>query len=187
MHSLDRFFRRELPILAAGVIVTILVVGWVAEPDRFALGYSPKQPVPFSHRLHAGDNHIPCQYCHTGASRSRIAMIPPLDTCMNCHRFTKVDSPYIKQITAAYNSGEAFPWVRVYQLPDHVYFDHRPHVAAGIACQECHGSVEQMDRVSRVMNMRMGKCLECHRGERTYVYAQPKVSRGPENCNACHR
>lgn len=50
-------------------------------------GYEPAQPIAFSHRLHAGDLQVQCQYCHSGAERSRHAGIPAVSTCMNCHRF----------------------------------------------------------------------------------------------------
>lgn len=187
MHPLDKIFRIWLPIAAGAILATVLVVGIVAEPERYELGYAPAQPIPFSHRLHAGDNRIPCQYCHSGAVRSRHAEVPPLEKCMNCHRVTRTERPTIQRIAAAYEAGEAFPWKRIYALPDHVYFDHRPHVNGGIACQECHGRVEEMEVVSRVLNMRMGKCLECHRGEKTYFHGPVPELRGSTNCWACHR
>ena len=169
------------------VLSTVLVVGVLAEPDRYTLGYAPEQPIPFSHKQHAGDNAIPCLYCHSGALSSRHAGVPPLSKCQNCHSVTLVDSPHIERITEMADNGEPLVWKRVYALPDHVYFDHRPHVRTGIACQECHGEVEEMEVVSRKMNMRMGKCLECHRGERTYLHGPPPEDQGPTNCWACHR
>lgn len=187
MHPLDRLFRIALPIGALAVLTTVLIVGWMAEPDRFALGYAPVQPIPFSHRLHAGVNQIPCLYCHTNATRSRHATIPAVSTCMNCHLVTKTDSPTIQRLTAIWKSDEPLVWKRVYELPDHVYFDHRPHVNAGIACQTCHGNVQGMDRVSRVMNMRMGHCLECHRDPRPYLPPGSAVTKGPTDCYTCHR
>jgi hypothetical protein len=163
------------------------VVGVLTEPDRLATGYAPAQPIPYSHKVHAGDNEIPCLYCHSGATRSRHAGVPSLSKCMNCHKHTKTDSEHVKRIAAAVEAGEPFPWKRVHTLPDHAYFDHRPHVNGGVACQECHGAVEEMEVVERVMNMRMGKCLECHRGERTYFYGPKPEALGSTNCWACHR
>jgi len=186
-HPLDHLLKLWVPLGGVAVLSTVLVVGVLAEPDRYVRGYAPEQPVPFSHKVHAGDNAVPCLYCHSGAQRSRHAGVPGPAKCMNCHGVTKTDSPHIQTITATARSGEPFPWVRVYALPDHVYFDHRPHVAAGIACQECHGEVEKMEVVSRVMNMRMGKCLECHRGERTYFHGEKPEAAGPTHCWACHR
>jgi hypothetical protein len=151
------------------------------------MGYTPDQPIPFSHKLHAGDNKIPCQYCHTGAARSRHAGVPAVQTCMNCHAVTRTDRPTIQKLTQMYKAGEPMAWERIHTLPDHVYFDHRPHVNAGIACQTCHGEVQGMERVTRVLNMRMGACLDCHRDPSAALPAGSKVVQGPENCYACHR
>lgn len=187
MHPLDRLTRFTIPIGAVAILVTIILVGWLAEPNRYVLGYAPKQPIPFSHRLHAGVNHIPCQYCHTNAARSPHATVPAVQTCMNCHRFTKVDNPYIKKIAAIYGSGEPLKWKRVYELPSYVFFDHRAHVNAGIQCQSCHGPVQAMDVLTRVLNMRMGHCLACHRDPRPYLPVDSPIKVGPTDCNACHR
>lgn len=187
MHPRDRFWRMVLPIGAAAVLTTVLAVGYATEPDRLATGYAPTQPIPFSHKLHAGDNHIPCQYCHTGAERSRNAGVPALETCMNCHSVTRTDRPAIMRVTAAFKANQTFAWQRVYNLPDHVYFDHRPHVRAGVACQTCHGEVETMDQVSRVMLMRMGTCLDCHRDAHAAVSAGSQITQASTACFACHR
>jgi hypothetical protein len=187
MHPLDRMVRLAIPLGAVAILATIIAVGVITEPDRFVMGYSPEQPIPFSHKLHAGKNHIPCQYCHTNASRSRHATVPAVGTCMNCHLVTKTDSPAIKKLTAIWKSGEPLEWRRVYELPDHVYFDHRPHVNAGIACQSCHGEVQTMDRISRELNMRMGNCLRCHRDPHVALPASSTIKQAPTNCYTCHR
>ena len=124
-----------LPVGTVAVLVTVLGVGWYTQPDRYARGYAPVQPIPYSHKLHAGTLKIPCLYCHADAERSRHAGIPDVGTCMKCHQVTKTDSPHIQRLKALYDSGEPFLWERVHSLPDHVYFDHRPHVHAGILCQ----------------------------------------------------
>lgn len=189
MHPRDRFWRFVFPVGAVLAIGTMLVVGWAAEPARFALGYAPTQPIPFSHRVHSGLNRIPCEYCHTNADRSRLATIPAVQTCMNCHRYiTMADSNYIdQQVLARLATDTAMAWKRIYHLPDHVYFDHRSHVNVGIECQTCHGAVQTMDVVSRVMNMRMGQCLECHRHPQPYLPPDSARRQGPTDCTACHR
>lgn len=187
MHPFDRFFRFVLPPGAAAVLGTVIGVGWFTQPDRFASGYAPQQPIAFSHALHAGTLKVPCGYCHSGAARSRIAGVPSVETCMGCHKVTKTDSPAIKQLTAIYDSGQPLEWKRVHSLPDHVYFDHRPHVTAGIACQTCHGEVQTMNVVSRQMSLRMSACLACHRGPEEALPKGSTIKRGPENCAACHR
>jgi hypothetical protein len=187
LHPYDRFVRIVLPVGATCLLLTVTAVGWIAQPDRLARGYAPEQPIPYSHALHAGTLKIPCLYCHAGADRSRHAGIPAVETCMNCHRVTKTDSPAIRKLTDVYDSGRPLEWARVHTLPDYVYFDHRPHVNAGIACQTCHGEVQTMTVVSRRMSMRMGNCLGCHRDPRAALPSGSKILRGPEHCNACHR
>jgi hypothetical protein len=187
VHPWDRFVRFVLPVGAGCLLVTVGAVGWFTQPDRLARGYAPQQPIPYSHALHAGTLKIPCLYCHVGADRSRHAGIPAVETCMNCHRVTKTDRPAIRKLTEIYETGRPLEWVRVHELPDYVYFDHRPHVNAGIACQTCHGEVQAMTALSRRMSMRMGNCLGCHRDPRAALPAGSQIRRGPEHCNACHR
>ena len=176
-----------LPVSVAAVLITVLAVGWYTQPDRYVRGYQPKQPIPYSHKLHAGVLKIPCLYCHSGALKSRVASIPPVEKCMNCHKVTKTESPYIKEIAAIYASGTPLRWERVHTLPGYVFFDHRPHVSAGILCQTCHGEVQTMDVLYQKMSLRMGNCLGCHRDPRNALPADSKIQRGPEHCGACHR
>jgi hypothetical protein len=181
------YSRFILPVGMGAVIITVLGVGWYTQPDRFVRDYQPEQPIPYSHKLHAGVLKIPCLYCHSGALKSREAGIPAVEKCMNCHKVTKTDSPYIKKLAALYASGEPLKWQRVHALPDYVYFDHRPHVNAGILCQTCHGEVQTMDVVYQNMSMRMGNCLGCHRDPHDALPADSKIQRAPDHCNACHR
>ena len=187
MHPYDRAARLVLPAGACAVLATVLGVGWFAQPERFSRGYAPVQPIPFSHRLHAGTMQIQCLYCHSGANRSRVAGVPAVETCMNCHKVTKVDSPAIVRLTEVYKSGRPMVWQRIHNLPDHVFFDHRPHVNAGMACQTCHGEVQAMETVSQHMSMRMSNCLGCHRDPHAALPADSPIQRAAENCGACHR
>jgi len=186
----DPLVRILIVLGTAAVAATVLLVGWFTQPDRFAQGYAPAQPIAFSHRLHAGDMSIDCLYCHSGArpsSNSRNAGVPSVETCMNCHQVTRTDRPAIQRLTKIYQNDEKLEWVRVHTLPDHVYFDHRPHVNAGIACQTCHGPVQTMDVLTRRMSMRMSNCLGCHRAPKEALPAGSPIKRGPEECSACHR
>jgi hypothetical protein len=176
-----------LPFGVLAILAAVLGVGWFTQPDRFVRGYQPAQPIPYSHQLHAGILKIPCLYCHSSALKSRLAGIPAVEKCMNCHKVTKVDSPYIKRLTAIYDAEEPLQWERVHWLPDHVYFDHRPHVNAGILCQTCHGEVQTMQVVYQHMSMRMSNCLGCHRSPHDALPADSKILKGPEHCYACHR
>jgi uncharacterized membrane protein len=182
-----KYSRFILPAGTLAILITVLGVGWYTQPDRFVRGYQPAQPIPYSHQLHPGVLRIPCQYCHAGALKSRLAGIPPVEKCMNCHKVTKTDSPYIKRLAMIYASGEPLQWQRIHSLPDHVYFDHRPHVNAGILCQTCHGEVQTMQVLYQNMSMRMSNCLGCHRSPKDALPANSRILKGPEHCYACHR
>ncbi len=186
-RDLLNYSRFILPVSLAAVLITVLGVGWYTQPDRFVRGFQPAQPIPYSHNLHAGVLKIPCMYCHSGALKSRVAGVPPVEKCMNCHKVTKTQSPAVKKLAAVYASGEPLRWRRVYSLPDYVFFDHRPHVSAGILCQTCHGEVQTMDVLYQEMSLRMSNCLGCHRDPRNALPADSGIQRGPEHCNACHR
>src|SRR6478735_3714326 len=102
---------KKLAILL-GVLVVLLGGATLVSvfPTASNEGYAPEQPIPFSHKLHAGDNKIPCMYCHSGAEKSRHALIPALNVCMNCHRVVKTDSPYIQKLKKAFDEGKPIEW-----------------------------------------------------------------------------
>ncbi|MGE4346520.1 MAG: c-type cytochrome [Flavobacteriaceae bacterium] len=152
-------------------------------------GYTPIQPIHYSHKIHAGDNQIDCKYCHSSARTSKTAGIPSLNVCMNCHEnisdyngeedlangYTK--DFYTAEIQKLYEavgwdpntrtySKEPKPvkWVRIHNLPDFVYFNHSQHVSvAGLECQTCHGEVESMEILEQHATLSMGWCVDCHR------------------------
>jgi mono/diheme cytochrome c family protein len=137
-------------------------------------GYQPKQPIAFSHKLHAGAYEINCKYCHTGAMKGKQANIPSPNICMNCHSQIKQESPEIQKIYAAIGydvktasyTGKQKPieWVRIHNLPDLAYFNHSQHVnVGGIECQTCHGPIEEMEQVRQYSLLTMGWCIDCHR------------------------
>lgn len=155
-------------------------------------GYQPIQPIAFSHKIHAGDNKIDCQYCHSSAKHSKTSGIPSVNVCMNCHKnisevaddtkvvmddHTLVKADLDKEIAKIYEAagwdadkleytGNTKPvkWVRVHNLPDFAYFNHSQHVTVGgIACQKCHGPVEEMEEVYQYSPLTMGWCIDCHK------------------------
>ena len=127
-------------------------------------GYKPSQPINFSHKIHAGDNQIDCNYCHTGVRKAKHANIPSPNICMNCHSAVKTESPEIKKIYKAVESNQPIEWVRIHNLPDFVYFNHAQHVkVGGLECQTCHGPIEEMDVVEQHADLTMGWCVNCHR------------------------
>ncbi len=138
-------------------------------------GYQPIQPIKFPHDLHAGAMKIDCQYCHSGAYKSKNASIPSLNVCMNCHKVVKTESPEIHKIydalgydpqTQKYDSTKARPiqWVRIHNLPDFAYFNHSQHVkVGGLKCQTCHGPVQTMKEVYQYSPLTMKWCIQCHK------------------------
>jgi len=141
-------------------------------------GYEPEQPIMFSHKLHAGTNGIDCNYCHTSASYSKSAGIPSPNLCMNCHTYIQEGPQYGKEeigkiyaaldfdpVTKTYGPNQTpIKWVKVHNLPDHVYFNHSQHVAIGkIACEKCHGPVETYTVGKQYAELTMGWCINCHR------------------------
>ncbi len=126
-------------------------------------GYAPQQPIAFSHKLHAGQYEIDCNYCHTGVRKSKSANIPSANICMNCHGQIKTESPEIQKIYAAIEENRPIQWVRVHNLPDLAYFNHAQHVDVGNQeCQTCHGPIEEMEVVEQFAPLTMGWCINCH-------------------------
>jgi mono/diheme cytochrome c family protein len=131
-------------------------------------GYQPKQPIAFSHKIHAGTYEINCKYCHTGVMKNKSANIPSPNICMNCHSQIKVGTntgeTEIAKIYAAIENNKPIEWVRVHNLPDLAYFNHAQHVnVGGIECQTCHGPIQEMDVVKQYSLLTMGWCIDCHR------------------------
>jgi mono/diheme cytochrome c family protein len=131
-------------------------------------GYQPKQPIAFSHKIHAGQYEIDCKYCHTGVTKGKSANIPSPNICMNCHSQIKVGTNTgegeIAKIYAAIQNNKPIEWVRIHNLPDLAYFNHSQHVVVGgIECQTCHGPIQEMDVVKQYSLLTMGWCIDCHR------------------------
>ncbi|HEY0687375.1 MAG TPA: cytochrome c3 family protein [Steroidobacter sp.] len=154
-----------------------VLVGFWANAAFFP-GTSPRQPIEFSHKIHATDNAIPCLYCHTQARRSTVAGVPSVRKCVDCHNIVAKDRPQIRKVMSYWANQQPIPWIKVHDLPDFVYFPHKRHVQAGVACQTCHGKVETMHRVKRVAPLKMGWCLDCHKAH--------AVEHGLD-CWTCHK
>jgi len=154
------------------IIISLAIASEVVIKEAQSLGrqqyYSPDQPIAFSHKVHAADNKIDCQYCHFTVNDSRHAGIPPTQLCMNCNNVVKegthTGTEEIAKIAASIESGKPIHWIKVHNLPDHVYFNHAQHVKVGkVDCEECHGDVLGMDRIMQVHDLSMGWCIKCHR------------------------
>lgn len=156
---------QKLALLGAVVVLAVLGVVLVGAARNVGVsqGYAPEQPIAFSHKIHAGDNHIPCLYCHFGAEKSRHAGIPPSNVCMNCHSRLRVANQEVEKLKEAVEQRRPIQWIKIHNLPDFVYFSHRQHVQRGVACQSCHGPVQTMERVRQEAPLVMGWCIDCHR------------------------
>jgi len=139
-----------------------------------SLDYSPMQPIKFSHAVHAGQNATECIYCHSSAPYSKTAGIPPVNVCMNCHlivrKGTRSGTFEISKVIASYENQKPIEWIKVHNLPDHVFFSHAQHVTAGkVDCAECHGDVKKMNVIRQVSDLSMGWCIDCHRTKKLDV------------------
>ena len=173
-HKTDRKF---LIVACFTLFFTFVGFFFYLKPSRY-VGYAPEQPIPFSHKKHAGIRKIQCKYCHSSIERSPHANVPSVQVCMNCHEYVKTDSPHIKKLKKAYDTGTPVQWVNVHVLPDFVYFNHEPHISAGISCEKCHGNIQNMTVVRQINSLTMGWCISCHREQK------PPVS---TDCSTCHR
>ena len=191
---------------AGGYVSLVLTFGFSAKAtDR---GYQPEQPVPFSHRIHAGQLGMDCRYCHSTVERQNHAAIPPTETCMGCHERIHPESPKLAPVRESWATGRPIPWVRVHDLPDYAYFNHAAHVQKGVGCASCHGRIDQMEVVHQVEDLSMGWCLNCHRNPEPHLRPKHLVTKmdyaatdpekqkqlrvaynvNPlESCGTCHR
>jgi mono/diheme cytochrome c family protein len=180
--------------IAFGIIVLVIVGGYLTAKGAIGLGrhkdYTPEQPIFYSHKVHAGVNQINCLYCHGGAQEGKHSNIPSVNVCMNCHMTINEYKGKEKLYTAdgeevngtaeiqklykyaGYTQGQPWDpskakpieWVKIHNLPDHVYFNHSQHVKAGkVQCQTCHGDITKMDEVKQFSDLSMGWCVNCHR------------------------
>ena len=148
-------------------------------PEERAKGYMPGQPIRFSHVTHVQKNQMECQYCHYTATKSPYAAVPEVETCMGCHKLVKGKEDWqkaeITKLEEYWNDQQPIPWEKVHVMPNHVKFNHKRHVKAGVSCHSCHGQVQEMPVVQRVSSMKMGWCISCHREEGTSI-----------DCGVCH-
>ena len=171
--------RAAYTVLAAAplaIIGAITAFALYISPYNTQVGYAPEQPIPYSHKLHVGDLGMDCRYCHVGVEQSPVAMVPPAETCMNCHAVVLKDNPEILKVAESYHTGKAIEWDRIHKLPDYVYFNHSIHVAKGIGCVSCHGRIDQMEVVYQHEPLSMGWCLDCHRNPEEHLRPLDKIT-----------
>jgi hypothetical protein len=193
---------------ALGVPAALL--WYYGSPRYLEVGYRPVQPVAYSHALHVGELGLDCRYCHFSVEQSPVAVVPPTQTCMNCHHVVLRDSAALAPVRESAATGRPLRWVRVHNLPDYAYFHHAAHVRAGVGCASCHGAIQRMEVVTQVEPLSMGWCLDCHRNPAAHLRPLERVTdmdwlpprdqaeqasrmiaerglRPPVDCSGCHR
>lgn len=201
--------------IGAGVVLLLVVAGSASAiygtwPSVLKTGYTPQQPVPYSHKLHAGDLGMDCYYCHYTVNKAAFAAVPPTEVCMNCHNRVRPQSPRLAGVRDSFTTGKPIPWVQVHRVPDYVYFNHQAHVTSGVSCVSCHGRIDQMIEVKQVKPLNMAWCLDCHRNPAPNIRPPEQVTNlawqpdrdpaeighelirakginPPQNCSGCHR
>ena len=215
MAQLFPKWTNKAPLYALAV-VTVFMIGLVGffwyfgSPKYTDVGYRPKQPVPFSHKLHAGDLGLDCRYCHTAVEVSAPSTIPPTQTCMNCHTLILTESEKLLPVRESWVTGQPLEWVKVHKIPDYAYYNHSIHVNSGIGCITCHGNIAEMEVVQQVEPLSMGWCLDYHRNPDQHFRPVSEITNikwerppdfdkfvqkfkiekqinPPEDCSACHR
>lgn len=181
-------------LLVVAVLVAIGVFTFVISGPIYARiifpDPSPSQPIAFSHKTHAQQNQISCIFCHNFPVKSPVAGMPSIEKCIDCHEFLPdvKDHQDVKQLTKLWQQKKSIRWVRVYDLPDYVHFPHDRHVRSGISCDDCHGNVSSMVRVTKSVDLSMGWCLDCHRALRGTPAIEPGERLSPPvDCQECHK
>lgn len=136
---------------------------------------APEQPLPYSHRAHAGAQKLECKMCHPIPDTGELATLPETAVCMTCHRSVKMDSPHIQKLAVFHSEKRQIPWRRVYRIPDYVFFSHKEHGDKGVACEACHGPVRERDVIRKEKDISMAACMDCHRARQA-----------SNACNYCH-
>ncbi len=152
--------RGPLALISLSVLLCLAFIYFFYLSPATRIG--PEQPIPFSHRLHAGVKAIDCRFCHPYVQRSLNPGLPPVEKCLFCHKYIIANHPQIQKEHNYFNTNTPTPWRKVFRVPEHVLFNHQRHIRKGFACEQCHGRIKQMDRLNSV-RFQMGFCVQCHR------------------------
>jgi menaquinone reductase, multiheme cytochrome c subunit len=209
-RSADLYMKIGGLVIGAGLLIGVHAAIFVAHPLVADVGYQPEQPVPYSHKLHAGTMGFDCTYCHYTVTKAGFAAIPPSEVCMNCHKQVKPKSEKLAPVRDSFETGKPVQWLKVHKLPDYVYFNHQAHVTAGVSCVVCHGRIDQMVEVRQAEPLNMAWCITCHRDPAARLRPATLVTKldwvpdrdaaeigreiiaakninPPTNCSGCHR
>ena len=154
------FLVTSLALTAGGAV---MIVGVARSDYVTSVDFRPSQPVPFSHRHHAGELGIDCRYCHSSVENGPHAGLPPTKTCMTCHSQIWTNASMLAPVRESLAENKPIVWTRVARLPDYVFFRHDVHIAKGVGCETCHGRIDEMALTYRAKAFTMQFCLDCHR------------------------
>lgn len=172
----DAILRLWMLSAVSVVAVLLLVLAGVMRSSYItSVGIAPTQPVPFSHKHHAGELGIDCRYCHTQVEQYATAGIPPMYTCMTCHSQIWTGAAMLAPVRESLAKDDPLHWTRVNRLPDYVYFNHSIHIAKGVGCSSCHGPVNEMQLTYQAQAFNMQFCLNCHRNPQRYVRPKDQI------------
>lgn len=204
-------FRVAIVLVGAGIVAAGgMVYVWARSDGAWNIGKPAPQPVPFRHDLHSGSLKIDCRYCHSTVERAADAGMPSAQTCMSCHSQVWLGASVLEPVRTSFTLGQPIEWASVHRLPDYTYFHHAAHVTKGVACETCHGRVDQMPKTVKTQTLSMGWCLDCHRDPvpnlrpREAVFTMGYEAHGKDlpddirefyreasrrltSCNTCHR
>ncbi|MEJ5240300.1 MAG: cytochrome c3 family protein [Anaerolineales bacterium] len=170
------------PLARVGVIIFALIVMTLIAAGIRQNQAVPEQPIQFPHNLHVGLG-IQCLYCHPGAARSPNAGLPTQNKCWGCHQQIAKQTPELAKLAQYVQNNQPIPWVPVAIMPDFVRFNHRPHIAAGLNCETCHGDMSKVTIAQNPQVMNMGWCLNCHR---EMTQNDPVKREKLLDCSTCH-
>ena len=164
---------RRLLTVFLWLLLTIISFYMIYFNSIANIGFSPKQNIEFSHKLHSKEYGFKCLSCHYSAETEFHSVVPSVSSCMTCHIALKTETELIKPLIDAFDDEKPIFWQKVYRLPDFARFDHASHIKVGIDCSSCHGKVEEFDNVRQVRKLNMKWCLDCHRNpEENIIFAR---------------
>jgi len=175
--NLSSLLKRPLVRVGIGLVLLLILGG--AAGGIYLTQLSPDQPIQFPHSTHVGLG-AQCLYCHPGAASGPTADLPSVGKCWGCHQQIPANTPELVKLKSYVDANKPIAWVPVAIQPDFVHFNHRPHIAAGVACETCHGDVSKMTVAQRPFVQNMGWCLDCHKKMRPLDF----VRLG--DCATCH-
>lgn len=208
----NKAFWIVFPLLLAGPAYMVFCF-WIGfDQKTMQQNYMPDQPIEYSHALHIGKLGLDCRYCHSDVDKAGHANIPSTETCMACHVTVGTKRENLSKLRESWAAGSAkeskpIEWTKVHKLADYVYFNHSAHVTRGVGCVECHGRVDQMEKVYHYAPLSMGWCLDCHRNPEPHLRSpefvtvmdykpgkdegkqvRAKLNINPStDCSTCHR